>query len=235
MHIAIFDENVADRKQLERLIQRESHKRISTTGNLFADSFGNINALLASPMQYDAYYIDVCKTEGLTGLDVVNALAEQGVEAPIIMCCSEINYRKLPFPEHVLFLDKPINAAELSESIDHALQIKAQAPSLIELREETQTHYVHEQEILYAVADSIYVFVSLIDGRKIRIASSILNFFSQIENHPVFLAPTNRCIINCRYIAKLGFRSVVMSDGTKFKVHRDCMPYAKEMYAQLNR
>ena len=34
MHIAICDDNVADRKQLERLLKRESEKRKSTTCNI---------------------------------------------------------------------------------------------------------------------------------------------------------------------------------------------------------
>ena len=50
MHIAICDDNVADRKQLERLLKRESDKRASSTGIIYADSFGNASALLANPI-----------------------------------------------------------------------------------------------------------------------------------------------------------------------------------------
>ena len=45
MHIAICDDNIADRKQLERLLKRESDKRKAKTGLLFADSFGNCRIL----------------------------------------------------------------------------------------------------------------------------------------------------------------------------------------------
>ena len=48
----------------------------------------------------------MCLTEGTTGTDVVNALTAQGVNAPIILCCSKINYREQTYPENVIFLYK---------------------------------------------------------------------------------------------------------------------------------
>ncbi len=232
MHIAICDDNVADRKQLERLLKRESDKRILTTGNLFTNSFGNAEILLANPMQYDAFYIDICKTEGLTGTDVVTALIQQGVHAPIVMCCSDINYREQSFPDNVIFLDKPIKVNELSDSIDHALEIKSKAPVLIELREDEQTFYVIESDILYACEEDNHVIVTLADGKLIKITTSAINLFSQIENHPSFIATSEKIILNCRYITKFGFFSVIMSDGAKFRIPKSYMHYAKEMCTQ---
>ena len=67
MHIALCDDNVADRKQFERLVKRESDRRAADEGILFADSFGNSESLLTNPMQYDVFYIDMCKTPGVSG------------------------------------------------------------------------------------------------------------------------------------------------------------------------
>lgn len=234
MYIAICDDNVADRKQMERLLNRESSKRTSTTGTLYVESYGNAKSLLANPIEYDAYYIDMCKTEGYSGMDLVNDLLKKGVHSPIFMCCSEVNYREQPFPEQVSFIDKPIRAAELSESIDSALEAKKQTPAMIELREDTRTLYVTEPEIIYGIEHEFYVDFTLTEGRSARVATSALNFFSQVEVHPQFLAPSEKAVLNCRYISRLGFRSVIMTDGTKFKVHKDCMPYAKKMFVELN-
>ena len=38
MHIALCDDNVADRKQFERLVKRESDRRAADEGILFVDS-----------------------------------------------------------------------------------------------------------------------------------------------------------------------------------------------------
>ncbi len=244
MHVAICDDNIADRKQMERLLSRESTRRLSTTGHLFIDSYGNVNSLLANPLEYNVYYIDMCKTEGVTGELVAKSILEKGIHALIVMCCSDVDYRESPcsafissgtkLPENIIFLDKPVKVSELTETIDRALEYKKLAPSMIELREEEYTHYVEEPEILYCIEEGLRSEVTLTDNRKIQIASSALNFFSQVENFPVFMAPTDKVVINCRHITKLGFRKAIMTDGTVFKVHRDCFPYAKQMYAELH-
>ena len=234
MHIAICDDNVADRKQLERLLKRESDKRASTTGILYADSYGNASALLANPMQYDAFYIDVCKTEGITGNEIVRQLLAKGVNAPIVLCCSGINYREDSFPENVIFLDKPIKTAELSLSIDHAQKIKDQAKPMIELRDDKVTFYVSEPDILYAIEESETTFVTLTDGKKVHISGTALNFFSQVESYPVFLAPTPKSVVNGRHIEKFAFRKIIMDDGTPFKISGKCRDYAKYAYREFH-
>lgn len=227
MHIAICDDNVADRKQLERLLKRESDRRSSTTGILYADSFGNAPALLSNPMQYDAFYIDMCRTEGVCGMDVVEGLLAKGVNAPIVMCCSLVNYREQEFPSNVIFLDKPIRTEALTKSIDHALSIKSKAPSLIELREDKDTYYVTEPDIAYAIEEGMYVTVTLTDGRKINMVSTAINFFSEIEMYASFFAPTPKIIVNGRHIDSLRLHRIVMKDGSVFKASGRCMQYAR--------
>lgn len=234
IHIAICDDNVADRKQLERLLKRESTKRTGECGAFFADSFGNASALLANPMQYDAFYIDVCKTEGITGTDIANQLCSQGVVAPIIMCCSDINYREFTFPSQVTFLDKPIIVAQLSASLDMVQEEKTKAVPVIELREDKQTVYVTEPDILYAVEETPIVNVYLKDGRKVTIKDTSLNLFSQIEGFPSFFSPSNKVILNGRHIQKISFHKATMIDGKEFKIHRDCMEYAKYAFNEFH-
>lgn len=234
MHIAICDDNVADRKQLERLLSRESDKRLATLGNLYIDSYGNAVSLLANPMQYDAFFIDMCKTPSTTGIDVATSLIEAGVQTPIIMCCSDINYRDHNFPFNVIFLNKPIKATELHEAIEYAQTIKDQSIPMIELREDKETIYVTEEMIMYATEDGRNVDVTLTNGRTVHVSTTVLNLLSQVEKHPSFFAPTNKVLINGRYIAKIGFRKVIMNDGTSFKVHRDCISYAKYIYKEYN-
>ena len=59
MHLAVCDDNIADRKQTERLLGRESDRRSNTTGVLYVDSFGNRNAILSTPMIYDGLFMDM--------------------------------------------------------------------------------------------------------------------------------------------------------------------------------
>lgn len=237
MHIAICDDNVADRRQLERLLKKESDKRMSETGILYTDSFGNTQALLSNPMLYDIFYIDVCNTENINGADIVAMLMEKGVHVPIVMCCSKTNYRSLSFPENVLFLDKPIHPDDLAKSLNHALALKAKAPDMIELREDKTTLYVTEDEILYATEEGRHITVFLTENRQFIANTTAENFFAQIEeNHPMFFSPSFKVIVNARYIRKLGLgcTSITMEDGTHFKVHRICRPYARYAFLEFH-
>lgn len=237
MHIAICDDNVADRRQLERLLKRESDRRSAETGIIYTDAFGNTQSLLANPMQYDLFYIDMCNTDGLTGTDVVAMLTDKGVHAPIVMCCSKDDYKTQNFPENVIFLDKPIRTEELSQSLDHALRIKAEAPDMIELREDKNTIYVTEQEIIYAWEEGRQVTVTLTGNRQFIANTTSENLFAQIEeSHPMFFAPTLKAVVNARYIKKLGLgcTTLTMEDNTVFKVHKDCRKYAKYAFDEFH-
>lgn len=234
MHVAICDDNGADRKQMERLLKRESDKRASTTGVLYVDSFGNVEALLANALMYDVFYVDLCMTPGVSVSDLIEGLAGKGSKAPVVLCCSKINYREQSFPENVFFLDKAIKAAELSESIDKALTIKSEAPSLIELRDETGTIYVTEEEILYATAKGRSILVTLTDGRTHFVRTELYNLYSQWATvHDCFLPPTGHFILNCRHVKKLGALSATMTDGKTFLLSRSSHAAALLLMANL--
>ncbi len=231
MHIAVCDDNVADRKQFERLMKRESDRRGKDGCVLFADYFGHAQALLAAPFQYDVFYIDMCKTSDTDTVQIINALLQKGIVAPIILCCSDIDYRTLQLPCDTLFLEKPIRPEELTKTIDYALERKSETIPRIELRDEHTTYHVTEEEILYAVQEGQLIDIHMTDGRVIRVLDNALNLFSQLEPFPTFLAPNLKAVLNGRYIQGFKFRKVIMQDGREFKIARECIPYAKEIYS----
>ncbi len=233
MHVAVCDDNVADRKQMERLLGRESERRAKLTEGLFVDSYGNEKALLANPMQYDIFYIDMCKTEGITGTQIAHRLREKGVVAPIYMCCSDIDYRQEELPENVEFLDKPIKPQMLIDSLDKAYEIKKNAIPLIELREEKQTFYVIEADIMYGVVSGKHVIIHLADGRTVKVASSIENLFDQWAHYNTFIMPSFKFIINARYITNIGMFQLTMKDNTKFPIHGAMRKYAIHLVEQV--
>lgn len=234
MHIALCDDNVADRKQFERLTKRESDKRAASTGIIYVNSFGNAETLLHNPMQYDAFYIDVCQTEGITGQDIAHKLIEQGVNAPIILCCSKINYRELKFPENVFFLDKPLVVAEFATSLDRVQEIASAREHLIELRVENHTQYVREADILYALQRGMMLDIQMTDGSTITILDTAINFFRQAESHKSFFRPTANVVINGRHLAEIKLFHVVMTDGKSLPLSHSCKSYAKKMYDEFH-
>lgn len=231
MHVAICDDNVADRKQMERLLKRESDKKLKETGEgLFIDSYGNEKAVLSHPMLYDIFYIDMCKTPGITGGDVAKDLISMGVVVPIYLCISDIDYRTQILPPQVKYLTKAITVSALSASLEAAQAFKDSCIPLIELRQEKDTVYVVEADILYGLQDGQHINIHLADGRCVRVRDTVFNLFDQWQHYESFFAPTEHLLINGRHIKSISLLKLTMTDGSRFPLSLATKKYAKMMY-----
>ena len=122
MHIAVLDDNIADRKQIERLLDRESDRRISTTGNLYTDTFGAVDAFLSAPRQYDFFMIDM-KGGVKESVEIAHKIRDLGIKVPICFFRSEKEFADVELPANVLFLEKPVKVAELTAIIDEVIAL----------------------------------------------------------------------------------------------------------------
>ena len=126
MHIAVLDDNIADRKQIERLLDRESDRRISTTGNLYTDTFGAVEAFLAAPKQYDFFMIDMNGAVGQS-VEIAHKIRTLGIKVPICFFRSENEFAGIEnMPANVLFLEKPVKVADLTAIIDKVIALFAE-------------------------------------------------------------------------------------------------------------
>jgi len=237
MHIAICDDNIADRKQLERLLDRESDRRKSTSGVFFCDSYGNSEHLSRNPMPYELFFLDMTSEEP-DGLSFAIELRRLGVTAPIALCSSSINYqealKKLPEqerPADLLFIDKPIKVADLTAIIDKALHLGSNRASTIELRSDRTTIYAYEDDITYVTSKNAYLTVHLTDGRDITMLDTVSNFYSMIRNYKHLVLVSERAIINAAHVQKMSGLKVTMDDGKKITcplLSRPFLNYARK-------
>lgn len=217
MHIAVCDDNVADRKQTERLLGRESESRIQTSGNLYVDSYGNVEALMHAPMKYDLFFIDMTENEP-TGMEVARMLRTAGVTSPIVLLVSKIDYRaEKNIPENIYYLDKPVKKADLSDMLDKASELFLSKPQTIELRDETKTYYVLPDQIVYAVPEDHVMKIRLSDGKDIAMLGSRDDLCRILAAFDCFLLLSGKNIININHVCKIKKRIVTMSDNAVFK------------------
>ena len=107
MHIAICDDNVADRKHLERLLSRESDKRAGTPNILYVDSYGDKDHFLRNPLKYDMIFMDMTSTPTVAK-EIIQQLISMGSDAPLILYSSKIDYTAFDnLPETVVHMKKP--------------------------------------------------------------------------------------------------------------------------------
>lgn len=217
MHIAICDDNIADRKQMERLLARESDRRKAESGVFYVNSFGNSELLGKAPMQYDLFFIDMVNG-GTDGLAFALELIRAGVSAPIVLCISSIDYRELyrktnNAPANISFLDKPVKTDTLRSLLNHAVTLRSEKAPAIELRTDKETFYLKEQDIVCARVENGFVNVFLDDGRTVAVTSELGNLYGQVADLPSFLLLSQRAFVNINHIDKCSFFKVTMQNG----------------------
>lgn len=218
MHIALCDSNIADRKQMERLLMRESDKRLTTTGVFYIDTFGSREALLNNPMVYDVYFLDVTETS-YTAYDLAKSIRDKGILSPIVFCISTLDYRTFAPLENTLFLNKPIKVAELSDTLDHVLVKKQECHvPRIEFRNTTETFYLTEEEILYCEGNDRNLTIHLTDGTCKYATSFIDNVWMDLAPYPSFFFANKTTIVNARYVTKVSNLHVILSNQETIRI-----------------
>lgn len=221
MHIAVCDDNIADRKQTERLLYREIDTRKNNANPIYVDSFGSAESLLQSPMRYDIFYLDY-HSNGRNSYEIAASLRELGVIAPIWICGQEEaetgeQIARLGL-EHIYPLSKPIQKARLSETLDIAKSLQAQILPPVEIRGLEETFYLKEEEIAYIHCTDHQIELHRMNGDIDYINGVLDEAFHSLENHPLFLFLGKRYILNMRYVEDIHLTRVNMQNGESFMV-----------------
>ncbi len=218
MHIAVCDDNIADRKQTERLLGRQSDRFFRETGErLYIDSYGNVPAFMNYPQMYDGLFVDM-RNEEPTGFEIAKKLVDVGVVRPIVLCVSTIDYRKeyeesgLNIP-NLMFLDKPIRVAELTAIMDKIKEIKGDPIPTLELRGKDGTIYAKDNDIVCVRKKGSELQVFMADGNVVRIVDDLYNFYDQCAIFPQICPISDNSLINVNHIKKTAFKKVIMDNG----------------------
>lgn len=215
MHIAICDDNIADRKQLERLLARESDRRIKTTGNLYIDSFGSIHALMHAPMLYDLFFIDY-HSEGYGGADVAGQLRHTGVSAPIVLCSGTTDYTTCTnLPDNILHINKPIQVQELTDIVSMGIEIHVNSKPSIPIQGEKETFYLQEDHILYAEQKKHMLYIHATTGETFSTLGKLSDLIVTLENNPHFLPLNKICLINLCHVSQIRTGSMLLDNHKK--------------------
>ncbi len=192
IYLAICDNNIADRKQLERLLERQKDARLRENYDvLYIDSFGSEEALMATPVKYDIFFIDV--TEGAsTGMEIAKKLRNRGIGAPIVLCESTINYSSyVNAPDNIIYIEKPINKGQTSHLVDVALEWAKRKIPLVEARCQNETRFYKHTELIRAIPLERFVTRLCLDnGEYLDISDSISSLEKQCR--------TYGCFVRCR-------------------------------------
>lgn len=201
IYLAVCDNNIADRKQLERLLEREKDKRLQENYDvLYIDSFGSEEALMTTPVKYDIFFVDI--TEGASnGMEIAKRLRLRGIAAPIVLCQSSINYTSyVNAPEDIIYIEKPLTKGQISHLVDVAIEWAKRRTPLIEARCQKDTRFIQYDELIRAIPlEKFLTRLCLASGEYLDATDSVNSIGKQLETYGCFI----RCkkdIVNIYHI-----------------------------------
>lgn len=216
MHIAICDDNIADRKQTERMLKRDSDKRKELKEAIYIDSFGNIASLMHSPMTYQLFFIDY-HSENRNAYDIATLLRNAGVLAPIYICGTDLSdiedrLNNLPL-EHLYPIEKPFQANALATAVDLALDVYSSIHPPIEIRGMEETIYMRQEELEYLKCMDRLIELHRANGDVDYIPGVYEEAFHSLENNDLFIFVGKHHILNALYIDEVSINKVNMKNG----------------------
>lgn len=222
MHIAVLDDDVASRKQMERLLERASdaNKKNGLEG-YYIDSYGAFDSLHSKAAMYDAIYIDIVDSD-MKGHEIAKSILNSGIQGKIILCISLLNYREIissEDAEQFLFIDKPVNTEELNNTLSICEENRKNREPQIEIRTKDETLYVKYNEFLYAKALVAGKTTIVLKGRKDTIYYKDISMVRKaITEYPFMIAVNKDTVISTYHIDRVTSFHVHMDDGTSFPI-----------------
>lgn len=221
MHIAVLDDNVADRNQMNRLLTRASDANRGTEiEEYYIDLFGSIESLMPKTAMYDAIFIDMV-TEDIKGHEIAERIFNQGVSAKIVLCISKINYKDVVSAElkdEFLYINKPIKVPELNEILYICDAKRMKKEPKIELRTKGETIYIKYSDFYYAKALEMgKTIVTLTNGDNLVVLKDISAFRGDMSPYDFIKSINLDTIVSMKHVKKLSTLKVIMDDGTEFR------------------
>lgn len=218
MHIAIVADNVADRKQAERLLGRANTALSGSIGTLFVDSFGDEESFLHACMRYDLFILDF-DNDITHSMEVAAKLKEKNAPGLVTVC----KHADAPFQyetaiQGLYTLDKPILTAPLHKLLcDIHLELnKMQSQlDLVELRTDTDTHYVSRSTILFARANEKEhrIHYHFADGTTLESTGGFDDLKRYLGDYEEFVIRPDHTIVNKDHIKEETKKSTRLSSG----------------------
>lgn len=229
MHIAICDDNVADRKHLERLLSRESDKRAGTPNILYVDSYGDKDNFLQNPQKYNLIFMDMTSTPTIAE-EIITKLVALNVTAPIVMYSSCIDYTTNPhLPDSIIHMKKPYIPDPLPKLLELGDAHVIGNIETVPLHCDNEEKHIPVQDIYcFAYLDKKNILY-LKNGSFITIAEDIEQLSLLLQPYLEFTRISKTVLVNMKHVALITPFTIMMQDYQEF--HYSPLRY-KEMKQQ---
>lgn len=218
MHVAICDDNVADRKHLERLLSRESDKRRGTPNILYVDSFGDTEHFLINPLKYNIIFMDMCLEQGTVEY-LIDTLVTMGYNAPLVLYSSRIDYTAIPnLPDFVVHAKKPYIPEPLPGFLALGDENVRGYVTTLSVHQNGATIEVAKDEIEYILAAEKGAVLHLLDDTRIDVDEYIPDLMTLLSPYEEFERVNKNGIANFKFVSAVMPFQLIMQSYYQFPI-----------------
>lgn len=219
LYIAVCDDNAADRKQIERLLDRENNLQKAKGNPIYFDSFGNKDSLMKTPNRYNLFLITVAEDSELNGMEIANELKQAGIDALIVMMCTPEQSADFSGSGFITKI-KPIKASDIAELVELAGVHALSKTPLIEIRCNDSTIFAKPEEFICAISgkNGYGLKIYLTDGREYAATDTIDQFSLWMESFNEIVRCGNS-YVNRRHVQSLSAFHLTLSNGMRLPVN----------------
>ncbi len=213
MRIAICDDDPLEQEQLESALRGYDPAHS-------AEKFPDGPSLLAAaqrPPHFDIVFLDIYMP-GEDGIGVARELQKVSPDTGIVFVTASREHAIDAFGLHALhYLVKPVTPQSVEEVFRRLAELRApQRREEISFAVGSQRYTVFLDQILLLENDNHVVWVSLADGRRLKVWTS----FGKLEQklNGSFLRINRGIAVNMDYIAQMGTGVCVLRDGSRLPI-----------------
>lgn len=232
LKICICDDNEAEIAKIEGLIQQfaDSHPELPIQAQSFRSAFDLLDCL-EEQGGFDLYLLDILMP-GITGMDLAKRIRERMEKAELLFLTTSREYAVEAFGvEASGYLMKPVRQDEFDRAVSSCVEkLKpGENPSLL-LKTKDGIRKVPVYELMWVESVRHSYRCTLAGGTVLDACGAISAFFEQLRAYPCFYIPHRAFIVNFHYVSGLTGLEILMADGQRIPISRNCHTALKNAY-----
>ena len=170
---------------------------------------------------FDVFLLDVYIGDEM-GTALAKDIRKRGIESPILFLTTSIEHAPESFETGTLrYLIKPLNPQRFFEAMDAAfVQVEKLGKRRIKLKTENGIESVNASRILYSESHAHYQYVTLEDGKQLRVRMTVAELFAMLIKHGGFVRVGSAYIVNLRNIRSVSASEVHLYNNITIPIPR---------------
>ena len=222
VRIALCDDEAAMLEEVSLHINNYGLNRQDANFEIFRfDSARSLRNSLDDGRSFDIFILDVYIGDEM-GTSLAKDIRRRGIECPIVFLTTSVEHAPQGYELGTLrYLVKPLNPIKLYEALDTALvTVERMREKQIRLKTENGVEGVNSSHVMYSEAQAHYQFVTLEDGRRLRVRMTVSELYAMLIKNGGFARVGSAYIINLRKVRNVSTSEVHLYNNISIPIPR---------------